>query len=365
MDTRIQWVDVAKGFCIIMVVMMHSTLGVEKAAGEIGWMHHFVEFARPFRMPDFFLIAGLFLASRIGAPWRLYLDRKVLHFVYFYALWLTIQFVFKAPGFAAELGWAGVMREYLYGFVEPWGTLWFIYHLALFLLVTRLLRRVPWQMVFVVAAALEIAPIHTGSVLIDEFASRFVYFYAGYIFAPYIFRFAEEVSDDTLLAVAGLTLWAAAHAFVVVNGYADLPVVSLMLGFAGAFAVVAVSVLLARTVAAIPFGWLGKHSIVIYLAFFLPMAVSRASLLKTGLVPDIGTISLLVTLSAIVGPIVLYAMIQWTGYGRFLFERPEWAMLDVRPRGRKVVEPMKLAGFSPRLKNAERMIADANARGMK
>ncbi len=26
---RIDWVDYAKGFCIIFVVMMHSTLGVE------------------------------------------------------------------------------------------------------------------------------------------------------------------------------------------------------------------------------------------------------------------------------------------------------------------------------------------------
>ena len=25
---RIDWVDYAKGFCIVMVVMMHSTLGV-------------------------------------------------------------------------------------------------------------------------------------------------------------------------------------------------------------------------------------------------------------------------------------------------------------------------------------------------
>ena len=27
--SRVDWVDYAKGFCIIMVVMMHSTLGVE------------------------------------------------------------------------------------------------------------------------------------------------------------------------------------------------------------------------------------------------------------------------------------------------------------------------------------------------
>jgi uncharacterized membrane protein YcfT len=30
---RVDWVDYAKGFCIIMVVMMHSTLGVEQARG--------------------------------------------------------------------------------------------------------------------------------------------------------------------------------------------------------------------------------------------------------------------------------------------------------------------------------------------
>jgi uncharacterized membrane protein YcfT len=30
---RIDWVDYAKGICIVLVVMMHSTLGVEKAPG--------------------------------------------------------------------------------------------------------------------------------------------------------------------------------------------------------------------------------------------------------------------------------------------------------------------------------------------
>jgi uncharacterized membrane protein YcfT len=34
--TRIDWVDYAKGICIVMVVMMHSVLGVEKAAGDTG-----------------------------------------------------------------------------------------------------------------------------------------------------------------------------------------------------------------------------------------------------------------------------------------------------------------------------------------
>src|ERR1700730_5512954 len=74
---RVDWVDYAKGFCIVMVVMMHSTLGVEKAAGATSWLGTVVEFARPFRMPDFFLISGLFLSRVIDRDWRSYLDRKV------------------------------------------------------------------------------------------------------------------------------------------------------------------------------------------------------------------------------------------------------------------------------------------------
>ena len=103
---RIDWVDYAKGICIVMVVMMHSVLGVEAAAGQTGFMHGLVMFAKPFRMPDFFLISGLFLAVVIDRDWRTYLDRKVVHFAYFYVLWVTIQFGFKAPSFAAESGWA-------------------------------------------------------------------------------------------------------------------------------------------------------------------------------------------------------------------------------------------------------------------
>lgn len=56
--TRVAWVDYAKGFCIVMVVMMHSTLGVEAAAGEESWMGALVAFAKPFRMPDFFTHFG-------------------------------------------------------------------------------------------------------------------------------------------------------------------------------------------------------------------------------------------------------------------------------------------------------------------
>src|SRR2546430_3032651 len=160
--SRVDWVDYAKGFCIVMVVMMHSTLGVEAAAGQESWMHALVAFAKPFRMPDFFLISGLFLARVIDRDWRTYLDRKVVHFVYFYVLWVTIQFAFKAPGFAAEHGTLGVVKLYAEAFIEPFGTLWFIYLLPIFFVVTKLTRGIPVLAIWLVAPALEIMPTETA-----------------------------------------------------------------------------------------------------------------------------------------------------------------------------------------------------------
>src|SRR5262249_56112429 len=102
-----------------------------------------VAFAMPFRMPDFFLISGLFLARVVDRDWRTYLDRKVVHFFYFYLLWTAIQFVVKAPHFAGEVGWWGVLRLYVESFVEPLGILWFIYFLPVFFVVTKPTRALP------------------------------------------------------------------------------------------------------------------------------------------------------------------------------------------------------------------------------
>lgn len=328
---RVDWVDAAKGLCIVFVVMMHSTLGVEKAMGETGWLGAVVAFAQPFRMPDFFLISGLFLARVVDRDWRTFLDRRVVHFLYFYVLWLTIQFAFKAPGLADELGAAGLVRFYLTSLlVEPFGTLWFIWILPVFALAIRLTRRVPVPVMAGIAAALEIAPIHTGLTILDEGASRFVYFYAGYAFAPLVFAFAARVAEARVWAITGIAAWALVNGVVVFSGASALPVVSLILGTAGAAAIVAVAVLVATSPAGDIVRALGSRSIVVYLAFFLPMAVSRSLLIGSGL--DVGTVSALVTVAGVLAPFAIHAVAIRCG-GRFLFERPSWAHLD-RTSGR-------------------------------
>jgi uncharacterized membrane protein YcfT len=335
---RVAWVDYLKGASILLVVMMHSVLGVEKALDSEGWMHVIVATAQPIRMPAFFLVAGLFLNRTIDRPLDRYVDSKVLHFAYFYVLWLTIQFVFKAPGIALSEGPETAVAAYLTAFIQPFGTLWFIYLLPVFLMTTRLLRRLPVMAVVASAAILQIMPIHTGSVIIDEFARYYVWFFLGYAFSETVFRLARFSADH---CVPALFLSAAVIAMIGVLAYwfpdgssvpvSQFPVISLLLGFVGTASMVAICASLERFDAARFIRWCGAHSLVIYLAFFLPMAASRTILIRIGPISDVGTLSFLVWVAAVVGPIILFWIIEHTGYGRFLFERPAWARLRYRP----------------------------------
>lgn len=322
LQSRVEWADYARGICIVLVVMMHATLGVEAATGQTGFMHLAVEFAKPFRMPDFFLISGLFLSRVIDRDWRLYLDRKVVHFLYFYVLWMLIQGAFKWPALGLSEGPGAVFEAFLLAFVEPFGTLWFIYLLPIFFVVAKLVRHVPPLLVLAVGAVLEMAQPQTGWIVADEFAHRFFFFLVGWYAAPYIFAFAERAGRAGWLTIAGLIGWALLNAMAVHVDIATLPGISILLGLAGSAAVIATAALLAHARPVELLRYAGEHSIAVYLAFFLPMAVTRIVLVRTGVIEDTGWISLIVTLAAVICPLILYWLVERTGHGRFLFGRP-------------------------------------------
>jgi len=112
-------------------------------------------------------------------------------------------------------------------------------------------------------------------------------------------------------------------------GISISPGVSLVLGWVGALAVIALATLMARAAWTLPVRYAGEHSLVVYLAFFFPMDVSRTVLLKTGIVPDIGWMGLIVTIVSVIGPLVLYMLVKDTRLN-WLFERPRMFRLEQR-----------------------------------
>lgn len=316
---RIAWLDCAKGICIVFVVMLYATDLVARTAGSAGWLGPVEAFVKPFRMPDFFLLSGLLLARVIERDWRTYVDRKVVHFAYFYVLWLSILFLYEAPRMAAVDGWSAVGVDYFKAFVHPFSMLWFIYMLPVFFVVTKALRRAPAALVWVCAAALQIAQPDTGVKVLEKFATYYVYFYTGFVLAPLIVRLADRARAMPRAAWFGAAVWALVNGWIVYSGHAAVPLISLALALAGAMAVVTVSALACHLPGVSAFAYCGRNSIVIYLAFLIPMEVTRKA--AAMVITDHGSLALISTAGGVLGALALYRLVRDTRLS-FLFERP-------------------------------------------
>jgi uncharacterized membrane protein YcfT len=298
-----------------------------------------VAFAKPFRMPDFFMVAGLFAAAAVDAPWRKFLDRKILHFVYFYLLWLLIELAIKAPGLGIASPQA-FAADYAWRLVQPFSSMWFIQLLPLLYLATRVTRKLPQGIVIVVAIGLHYLAAAvpgpgryamesdlTDSITLNSFLLFWIYFLIGHHCQRGLFQLAGSSASGPRRATVALAAWTALEMTATSRGWPDILGLDLFFGLLGACAVVAAAGLATRLPG---MGWLayvGRNSLAVYLSFFLPMAAARFLALRSFPNADIGVLAAAVTIAAVLGSVAMLQAARAAGV-TFLFERPRWARLN-------------------------------------
>lgn len=340
---RIDGIDIARGLSMLLVVIMHSTIGVEAATGRTGAFHGLVDFAHGFRIPAFFLISGLFLAKAMRFSLEEVFRRRIYGLMVLYLVWLVIHVSIRSIGpimanpMPGLFGKDGLLQDLALGLIDPFGALWFIYLLAVFVLAGWLLRGVPGWIILLLAAILESLRIQTGWTLIDEFCARFVYFQLGLMLAPLLLPPRDTPPSSSLpvfalardkapLALGLLVLWAIVQSLLVIGGYDRWRLISLMEGVLGAGALLLIGALLAQwmpsSIATRFLTLLGRRSIVVYLVFTIPMALMRIALLQA--LPDlpVDLIIVSVILAAIGVSLVVERISQRSRLAGRLFERP-------------------------------------------
>lgn len=332
-NRRLDWIDYAKGICVVAVVLMyaatdlhHEQLRLERQLPPNNWLDHLVEFARPFRVPGLFLISGLFLARVIDRPWRLYLDKRVAHYLYFFLVWTTVIFAIRALAKPYQ-GLDALAMEYLTWLYEPFAMLWFIQLLAIFCIFTKLTRRIPFWAMLAFAAALHLSEYPIAFKQLQNFGERFVFFYAGYVFAPRFFQLVAWVQANRLAALSGLVVWALFNGTMVSTGWSTLSPVSLTLGLMGACAVISISGLFSLVPWMRWLRYLGQHSLVVYVGFYIPLNTVTHWAVRSGLPVFDGWGGLIIAMFSITAAMCLYWAVRNT-WLRWLFERPAWARFE-------------------------------------
>ena len=183
---RQAWADVAKGACILLVVLhhlVHKQLDFVVPLGHEQWQDAWAAVTwalKPIRMPLFFLVSGMFAAGAVHRPWS-QVRRRVLSPAWLYVVWLVLLSAFYLVETRTPANRVHSLQELGTELLLPSTSMWFLYALAAYLLLARALRRLPPGLVVAVALAASASVSLLGIDANNRVAvlSHFVYFAAG------------------------------------------------------------------------------------------------------------------------------------------------------------------------------------------
>jgi uncharacterized membrane protein YcfT len=339
---RIAAFDIARGISILLVVMMHSTLGIGVALDVTTGFHPFVAFAKPFRMPDFFLLTGILAAPLMQANRCRFLNRAVVKFVYFYMLWAAIIIVIKLMGSNTE-SFSIIGLSYLMALIDPVGSLWYVYLLPFLFILARISIKLPRLQVvgvmvvvhLLAASALEPDPYALGSRLtgympLDSLMLFGVFFMVGARLSTEIQALTRWAQRHPFPVFLMFISWLALHSAGIWFGITALPGATLVFGLAGAFALLmAASLLAAVPVLSTGLAYCGRQSLALYLAFTLPMAAARIGLISTGWATSPTFMTWIVICCAVLLPLMIERITRKTAFN-ILFHLPDWAQIRTK-----------------------------------
>lgn len=112
----------------------------------------------PMRIPLFFAVSGIFVASAVQRSWKSGVHGKILNPIYLYVLWITLSAgLYKLIGSRIDGFEVTSISSYLSLLVVPTSSLWYMYALAVYFFVTKFTSKVPAAAVVLAAAVLSVA----------------------------------------------------------------------------------------------------------------------------------------------------------------------------------------------------------------
>lgn len=330
---RIGWVDTGRGIAITLVVLFHASNWIGDAGFADEWWINTNAILATMRLPMFFIISGLFAGKWMTASWRSLWATKLSLFVWVYVLWSVVA----TFSFMAGLNMQGQQGNYfaqLRGLTtilwDPRFELWFIWALALFFALARLLNRVPPVVMLVttgIVSAIALTGLIPLTVGLQGALKYFFFFLVGMHLRRFFFWWAENLAWPLRILVIGI-----AGALAIVGtrfGLSkDVPGYYFVACIAGGLAGIVISDLLARLARLTILTRLGQRTLPIYLTHTTiiilicwVLAFTRTDLKTTWvalLVP------LALTAVAITVSLLINRSVRTRAIWELLYEQPKW-----------------------------------------
>jgi len=165
LKARVDWIDAAKGFCILLVVFHHvivtsyslPTFVSDSGSDIFSYFNEKIShYLAPLRMPLFFVISGMLVHSSVTKKsWYEVFDKRISNLVYLFLLWGVIQWL-SVYGInrlgqpevqlssAVNALYSRELLEFIWLTLRGHSSLWYLYALVVYFIVCKSLARNWW-----------------------------------------------------------------------------------------------------------------------------------------------------------------------------------------------------------------------------
>lgn len=193
---RHEWMDVARGAAIVLVLMLHSVSYFKAQGGAVpDFASQFVNFFAPVRMPTLYFLSGMLLDASLRKGFATYAYGKLRNLIWPFVLWLMVWSAASGTfdDLATLKGWGG-----------GW-YLWFMYFLIVYFAVAAATVRINH---LVVAAYALVASLLMKDG--DKYTERLFFFMAiffvGAFFGGRLKTFEAALKGKAVLLLVPLML---------------------------------------------------------------------------------------------------------------------------------------------------------------
>ncbi|MCB9973841.1 MAG: acyltransferase family protein [Rhodospirillales bacterium] len=334
---RISYFDIAKGIGILWVVFYHSMLFLQSYDEALVWGRYekVINFAFPFAMPLFFVISGYLSQKALGGVWRDFINKRILPLLYLFGLWSLIRWIYFAcfqDNILNETE-GQTPLQLLTLWIAPTGTLWFIWSLAIFFLISRLLINIPAFIPLSISLIISILT-YADIITFETFAYRTLALYLPFVLiGAHAKKQYLDVFDKTYVAV-GLTALASYLLLYILRMHLDgilLGVVQFALAGIGIIWTLSLSKGLEHwSVARRILIYFGENTLPIYVAHTLFVSAVSAVTVWLGSLSDFSYLPLIALPVTGSTALIMALLIQYFSRqirADWLYNKPSWIKL--------------------------------------
>jgi len=282
---RIEWLDLARGIGVVLVVAGHAERGLTAAhiAQGQGW-RLFDLGLYTFHMPLFMVLAGLNVPGSLRRGRNEFLAGKLWTIAWPYVLWSLVQGALMVELSGMTNGHVDWSRLTMIAW-RPISPFWFLYALMVYMAVVAAIGIRARMLVPLAVAGLVASRFVAGDSIGHQLCYQAVFFVAGVLAADRIKALGPRAA--LVLLPPAIALWWAAFRIMPLSGATPyLEPASLPAAFAGIVAVMTLSRLLAQTGTRRMFVGLGQASMTIYVLHILGTAGARTALTRLHVPPQ-------------------------------------------------------------------------------